>query len=92
MLTLLRPFVSPILRRRLDHQLMMGARNQAFVTGYVVGMETVKALQLEPQLDKRYGRCLADYLSAGFRSPCCAWWACTRSFSRPAWRCAAWAT
>jgi len=60
--------VTPLLRGRLERQFLLGARNQAFVTEYVGGMETVKALQLEPQLEKRYGACLADYVAAGFRT------------------------
>ena len=32
------------------------ARDQAFVTEYVAGVETVKSLQIEPQLERRYGR------------------------------------
>ena len=55
----------PIFRRRLDHQFLLGARNQAFLTEYISGMETVKSLQMEPELDRRYGDYLAQYLSAG---------------------------
>jgi ATP-binding cassette, subfamily B, bacterial HlyB/CyaB len=60
--------VTPMLRARLNEQFLLGARNQAFVTEYLAGMETVKALQLEPQLDRRYGDFLASYLHAGFRT------------------------
>ena len=58
--------VAPLFQRRLQHQFQLGARNQAFVTEYVVGLETVKSLQLEPQLNGKYGGYLADYLRAGF--------------------------
>jgi len=58
--------VAPVFRARLNRQFMLGARNQAFVTEYVAGMETVKSLQMEPSLEKRYGDYLADYLVAGF--------------------------
>jgi subfamily B ATP-binding cassette protein HlyB/CyaB len=58
--------VTPLLRRRLDRQFLLGARNQAFVTEYVAGMDTVKALQMEPHLRCRYDELLAGYLSAGF--------------------------
>ncbi len=60
--------VTPLLRSRLNDQFLLGARNQAFVTEYVGAMETVKSLQLEPHLDRRYGDYLADYLHAGFRT------------------------
>ncbi|WP_333839781.1 peptidase domain-containing ABC transporter [Pelomicrobium sp.] len=56
----------PIFRARLDKQFLLGARNQAFLTEYISGMATVKSLQLEPDVGKRYGIYLAQYLSAGF--------------------------
>ena len=58
--------VAPTFQKRLQDQFQMGARNQAFVTEYVAGMETVKSLQLEPQLASRYRQYLATYLTAGF--------------------------
>ena len=58
--------VAPMFQARLQEQFMLGARNQAFVTEYVVGLETVKSLQLEPQLNSRYSGYLASYLRAGF--------------------------
>ena len=58
--------VAPTFQKRLQVQFQMGARNQAFVTEYVAGMETVKSLQLEPQLASRYRHYLATYLTAGY--------------------------
>jgi subfamily B ATP-binding cassette protein HlyB/CyaB len=58
--------VTPLLRSRLNQQFLLGARNQAFVTEYVSGMETVKSLQMEPRLESRYDEYLATYLAAGF--------------------------
>lgn len=58
--------IAPLLRARINHQFLVGARNQAFLTEYVSGMETVKSLQMEPQLNARYGDYLATYLKAGF--------------------------
>jgi len=58
--------VTPIFRARLNRQFLLGARNQAFVTEYVAGMETVKSLQTEPLLERRYGEYLSSYLAAGF--------------------------
>ena len=58
--------VTPVLRARLNRQFLLGARNQAFVTEYVAGMETVKSLQMEPRLESRYDDYLAHYLAAGF--------------------------
>ncbi len=58
--------VTPVLRGRLNKQFLLGARNQAFLTEYVAGIETVKALQMEPHLETRYDDYLASYLAAGF--------------------------
>ncbi|MGV3742926.1 MAG: peptidase domain-containing ABC transporter [Burkholderiaceae bacterium] len=58
--------VAPMFQSRLQEQFLLGARNQAFLTEYVVGMETVKSLQLEPQLNSTYSGYLASYLRAGF--------------------------
>ena len=66
LLALLSVLVTPLLRARLNRQFLSGARNQAFLTEFVSAMDTVKALQLEPQLAARYGRNLADYLATGF--------------------------
>ncbi|HEX7891779.1 MAG TPA: peptidase domain-containing ABC transporter [Ramlibacter sp.] len=58
--------MAPVLQARLNQQFLLGARNQAFVTEHVAGHETVKSLQMEPQLDARYGDYLATYLQSGF--------------------------
>lgn len=61
-------FATPMLRERLNKQFLLGARNQAFLTEYVSGMETVKSLQMEPQLNAKFGEYLASYLAAGFNT------------------------
>jgi len=66
LITLASLLVTPALRERLDQQFLLGARNQAFVTEYIAGMETVKSLQMEPVLVQKYGDYLAQYLAAGF--------------------------
>jgi ATP-binding cassette, subfamily B, bacterial HlyB/CyaB len=58
--------VAPIFRDKLNQQFLLGARNQAFLTEYVSGMETVKSLQLEPQITRTFGDYMAQYLQAGF--------------------------
>ena len=58
--------IAPVFQRRLQEQFQLGARNEAFVTEYVMGLETVKSLQLEPQLNSRYSGYLASFLTAGF--------------------------
>ena len=58
--------VAPIFRSRLNEQFLLGARNQAFATEYISGLETVKSLQMEPQVKSRYNDYLAEYLRSGF--------------------------
>lgn len=60
--------VVPALRARLNEQFLLAARNQAFLTEYISGIETVKSLQMEPQLKRTFGDYLAGYLKAGFRT------------------------
>lgn len=66
-IVILSAIVSPIFRTRLNEQFLLGARNQAFITEYVAGLETVKSLQMEPQLKTRYSDYLAEYMRSGFR-------------------------
>lgn len=58
--------VTPVFREKLNRQFMLGARNQSFLTEYISGMATVKSLQMEPDVDRKYGDYLAQYLAAGF--------------------------
>jgi subfamily B ATP-binding cassette protein HlyB/CyaB len=60
--------VAPIFQTRLSEQFMLGARNQAFLTEYIAGFETVKSLQFEPQLKAKYAGFLAGYLQSGFKT------------------------
>jgi subfamily B ATP-binding cassette protein HlyB/CyaB len=67
-IALLSFLVAPIFQTRLNQQFMLGARNQAFLTEYIAGLETVKSLQFEPQLQSRYDGYLATYLQSGFQT------------------------
>jgi ATP-binding cassette, subfamily B, bacterial HlyB/CyaB len=60
--------IAPLFQRRLNEQFLRGAANQAFLTEYVAGLETVKSLQLEPQLNRRYRDLLAAFLGASFKT------------------------
>jgi subfamily B ATP-binding cassette protein HlyB/CyaB len=55
-------------RNSPNDQVMQGAKNQAFLTEYVAGMNTVKSLQMEPQLNAKYGAMIAHYLKRTFRT------------------------
>ena len=58
--------IVPLLRARLNQQFLLGARNQSFLTEYISGLETVKSLQMEPQLRSRFSGYLGSYLKASF--------------------------
>ncbi len=60
--------VAPVFQARLNEQFLLGARNQAFVTEHIAGFETVKSLQMEPQLRQRYAQYLAAFLHSGFKT------------------------
>jgi ATP-binding cassette, subfamily B, bacterial HlyB/CyaB len=67
-IALLSALVAPVFQQRLNEQFMLGARNQAFLTEYIAGFETVKSLQFEPQLKAKYSGYLASFLNSGFRT------------------------
>jgi ATP-binding cassette, subfamily B, bacterial HlyB/CyaB len=67
-IALLSFLIAPVFQTRLNEQFLLGARNQAFVTEYIGGLETVKSLQFEPQLQARYDSYLATYLQSGFKT------------------------
>jgi len=58
--------VAPSLARRLNDEFMAGARAQALATESLVGIETVKALELESSFTRRYDDALGVWLRAGF--------------------------
>src|SRR6476619_6520734 len=59
--------VTPLFRRRLDEKFRRGAENQAFLVESVNGIETLKAMAVEPQMQRRWEEQLAGYVSASFR-------------------------
>lgn len=60
--------VTPILRRRLDEKFQRGAENQAFLVESVTGVETLKALAVEPQMQRRWEEQLAGYVHSSFKT------------------------
>ncbi|WLB50655.1 type I secretion system permease/ATPase [Bradyrhizobium japonicum] len=57
---------TPLFRRRLDEKFRRGAENQAFLVESVSGIETLKAMAVEPQMQRRWEEQLAGYVSASF--------------------------
>src|SRR5215510_8601185 len=58
---------TPFFRRRLDEKFRRGAENQAFLVESVTGVETLKAMAVEPQMQRRWEEQLAGYVAASFR-------------------------
>lgn len=59
--------VAPLFRRRLDEKFNRGSENQAFLVESVTGVETLKAMAVEPQMQRRWEEQLAGYVGASFR-------------------------
>ena len=58
---------TPLFRKRLDDKFKRGAENQAFLVESVTGVETLKAMAVEPQMQRRWEEQLAGYVAASFR-------------------------
>jgi ATP-binding cassette, subfamily B, bacterial HlyB/CyaB len=58
---------TPLFRSRLDEKFARGAENQAFLVESVTGVETLKAMAVEPQMQRRWEEQLAGYVAASFR-------------------------
>jgi subfamily B ATP-binding cassette protein HlyB/CyaB len=59
--------VTPLFRHRLSEKFQRGAENQAFLVESVTGIETLKAMAVEPQMQRRWEDQLAGYVGASFR-------------------------
>ncbi len=58
---------TPLFRQRLDEKFARGAENQAFLVESVTGVETLKAMAVEPQMQRRWEQQLAGYVASSFR-------------------------
>jgi ATP-binding cassette, subfamily B, bacterial HlyB/CyaB len=58
---------TPLFRHRLNEKFNRGAENQAFLVESVNGVETLKAMAVEPQMQRRWEEQLASYVAASFR-------------------------
>jgi subfamily B ATP-binding cassette protein HlyB/CyaB len=65
---LLSIFVTPIIRARLRERFDRGAENQAFLVEVITGIETVKAMAVEPAMQRCWDDQLAEYVRASFRA------------------------
>ncbi len=56
------------LRRRLEEKFARGAENQAFLVESVTGVQTLKSMAVEPQMQRRWEDKLAGYVQSGFKA------------------------
>jgi subfamily B ATP-binding cassette protein HlyB/CyaB len=59
--------MTPLFRASLDEKFRRGAENQAFLVESVTGIETLKAMAVEPQMQRRWEEQLAGYVASSFR-------------------------
>jgi subfamily B ATP-binding cassette protein HlyB/CyaB len=60
--------VTPIIRERLNKKFECNAASQSYLVEMVSGIQTVKSLAIEPQLNNRWEGLLANYVKASFRA------------------------
>src|SRR3989454_5321634 len=60
--------VTPIFRARLNEKIHRGAGNQSFLVESVTGIQTLKAMAIEPQMQRKWEEQLAGYVQASFRA------------------------
>jgi subfamily B ATP-binding cassette protein HlyB/CyaB len=61
-------FVTPLLRHRLEQKFQRGAQNQAFLVETVHGMDTLKAMAVEPHMQRHWEDQLAAFVSSSFKA------------------------
>jgi len=61
-------WVTPILRKRLEDKFNRGAENQAFLVESVNGIQTLKSMAVEPQMQRRWEEQLAGYVASSFKA------------------------
>jgi len=65
---LLSVVITPAIRARLHEKFNRGADNQSFLVEAICGIQTVKALAVEPPLLRKWEEQLAGYVRASFRA------------------------
>jgi subfamily B ATP-binding cassette protein HlyB/CyaB len=58
--------VAPVFRRRLEKKFDRGAENQSFLVESVSSIQTLKAMAIEPQMQRRWEEQLAGYVGSSF--------------------------
>jgi subfamily B ATP-binding cassette protein HlyB/CyaB len=58
--------ITPVLRARLNEKFNRSAENQSFLVETISGIDTVKAMAVEPQWTRKWDNQLAAYVSSRF--------------------------
>jgi ATP-binding cassette, subfamily B, bacterial HlyB/CyaB len=58
--------VTPVFRQRLEKKFDRGAENQSFLVESVSAIQTLKAMAIEPQMQRRWEEQLAGYVGSSF--------------------------
>lgn len=60
--------ITPVLRNRVQEMFRRGADNQAFIVESITGIDTLKSMAVEPQMQRRWEDRLASYVQASFKA------------------------
>jgi subfamily B ATP-binding cassette protein HlyB/CyaB len=60
--------ITPVLRARLNESFTRGAENQAFLVETINGIDTLKSMAVEPQINRKWDNQLAGYVAASFKT------------------------
>lgn len=65
---LLSILITPTLRQRLNESFKRSAENQAFLVESITGIDTVKSMALEPKMQQRWEKQIAQATNIGFKA------------------------
>jgi subfamily B ATP-binding cassette protein HlyB/CyaB len=60
-------FMTPVLKARVQEKFQRGAANQSMLVESLAGIQTIKAMAVEPQVRRRWDEQLAAYIAASLR-------------------------
>ena len=59
---------APVYKDRLQKRFLIGAQNQAFLIETLTGIQTLKAMAVEPQYMQKWERLQSSYIQSGFQT------------------------
>lgn len=67
-LAVISAIITPVLKERLDEKFSCGAESQSYLVESVNGVQTIKSFALEPIMQKKWERLVANGTKAGFKT------------------------